>query len=1119
MSLKIIYGKSGTGKSDFCFKEVSDLVKKENKIYIITPEQFSFTAEKKLMEAIGNEAVLNAEVITFNRMAYRILSEVGGIKRETLSKTGKAMLIYSILNKQNKKLKFLGKSDDNVDIAINAISELKKHNILVENLEEEIKNQEDEYLKTKLQDINLIYKDFQEHIQNKYIDETDLLTMLSEKIDKSDMFKDSIIYIDEFVGFTSQEYEIIRKLLKIAKEVNITICSNHLNLNTIPETDIYYTNKITISKIIDLAEKENIKIQKINLEVVKRFKNLELIHLEDNLYKNNYKKYEEKVENIRLFLAKDPYSEIEEVARQVVKLIKTNEYRYKDISVITKNIDTYSNLIKAIFEKYDIPVFIDEKKDLNQNAIVKYVLSILDVFSKNWSYKAMFNYIKSGFLEIDQDKIFELENYVIKYGIQKDKWKNDFIYGYENEEDKQKIDNLNEIRKQIVNPLLELKENIDNKKDAESICVNLYNFLINQNIESKISQKIVEFENQNLIEYANEYVLTLNIIMSVLDDIAIIFKDDKITIDKFVQIFKIGLKNSELGKIPETQDQVIIGDVDRSRSHKVKATYIIGLNDGVFQNAKKDEGFLNDLDREKLKQDGIELAKTTLESLYEDNFNIYKIFSTAEEKIFLSYNQSDIDGKSLRPSILINKIKKIFPKLIEESDLILENKDILNKRQGYELLLENINNLRYDKDIEDIWYEIYEYYKKDDEYKSRILKDLKGLNYTNMPENINEENINKLYGKKLKTSISKLEQYRRCPFSYYLKYGLNLKEKEELKVRTLNTGTFMHEVIDEFFEYIKENQIRLEDIDDKKIKDIVDKIIEEKLKLSKNYIFTSTARYKALVIRLKRIIVKAMKYIIQTLTESDFDVLGTEVEFSEKGKYRPILLDLDDGKKVEITGKIDRIDIAKGEDGKYLRIIDYKSSAKNIDLNEVYAGLQIQLLTYMDAICTIEDLMPSGVLYFSLLEQIIKADKKITNEELEEKIKANFKMKGLILADVKVIKMHDKKLEFGSSNLIPAYIDKSGNISDKRTNGVTKEEFENLQKFINITIKEIAKEIYSGNINIKPYNKDGDTPCSYCSYKSICSFNPGFCDNKFNKITKKQKDEVMKDIEKKVKND
>lgn len=1028
------------------------------------------------------------------------------------------MLIYSILNNQKKNLKFLGKSDDNVELVETAITELKKHGIIQEMLEKEIKETEDIYLKTKLQDISLIYDNFQKHINDKYIDETDLLTMLSEKIDKSDMFKDSYIYIDEFVGFTSQEYEIIRKLIKMAKQVNITICSNNLNFNTIPETDIYYTNKVTISKIIDIAEKENIKIEKINLDEVKRFKAPELVHLEDNLYKNNFNKYEKDVENIQIFLAKDPYSEIEEVAKNIVKLIKTKKYRYNDISVITKNIDIYSNLIKAIFNKYDIPVFIDEKKDLNQNIIVKYVLSVLDIFSKNWSYKAMFNYIKSGFLEIDQDKIFELENYCIKYEIQKNKWHKDFIYGYENEQDKEKIDNLNEIRKQIIEPLDKLKEEIDKQKTVENICKQLYLFLVEQNIEEKIRQRITEFENKDLIEYANEYALTLNIIINVLDDMVIVFKDEKITIDKFVQILKIGLKNSQLGKIPEVQDEVIVGDVDRSRSHKVKTTFIIGLNDGVFQNVKRDEGFLNDKDREILKKDGIELAKTTLEMLYEDNFNIYKAFTTAEEKLYLSYTSSDLEGKSLRPSVLITKIKRIFQRLKEESNIISENQDIINKKQAYELLLENINNLKNNQQINDIWYEIYNYYKNDEKYELRLYQDLKGLEYTNLPENINIENINKLYGNKLKTSISKLEQYKKCPFSYYLKYGLNLKEKEELKIQSLNTGTFMHEVIDDFFEYIKNNQIKLEDIQDEEIKKIVDNIVAEKLTLSKNYVFTSTARYKALVVRLKRIITKAMKYILQTLTESKFNVLGTELEFSEKGKYKPIILELDDGKKVEITGKIDRVDIAKGEDGKYLRIIDYKSSAKNIDLNEVYAGLQIQLLTYMDAVCKVEDLMPSGILYFSLLEQIIKADRKLTDDELEEKIKSNFKMKGLILADVKVIKMHDKNLDTGASNLVPAYIDKSGNISTKKTNGVTKEEFSNLQKFINITIKEIAKEIFSGKIDLKPYNKDGNTPCEYCSYKAICSFNPGFCNNQYSYIDKKQKDEIMQDIEEKIKN-
>lgn len=270
---------------------------------------------------------------------------------------------------------------------------------------------------------------------------------------------------------------------------------------------------------------------------------------------------------------------------------------------------------------------------------------------------------------------------------------------------------------------------------------------------------------------------------------------------------------------------------------------------------------------------------------------------------------------------------------------------------------------------------------------------------------------------------------------------------------------------------------------------LVAQIIEEKLKLSSNYIFTATSKYKILVKRLKKIITKALKYIIEGLVYSEFDIQGTEVEFSNKGKYKPIILNLEDGKKVEITGKIDRIDTAQNEDGKYLRIIDYKSSAKNIDLNEVYAGLQIQLLTYLDAVCKQEDLMPAGILYFSLLEQMVKSDKKITEEEIENEIRKNFKMKGLIVADVKIIKLHDKILETGSSKIVPAAITSSGEVNKKWTSGVSKEEFKVLQDDIQKIIKDIAKEILSGKIDLKPYNKKGRTPCKYCEYKAICGFN------------------------------
>ena len=365
----------------------------------------------------------------------------------------------------------------------------------------------------------------------------------------------------------------------------------------------------------------------------------------------------------------------------------------------------------------------------------------------------------------------------------------------------------------------------------------------------------------------------------------------------------------------------------------------------------------------------------------------------------MSYSSSDKDGKSQRPSILITQIKKMFPNLKEESDVVSKRYEIVNKEVTYQELIENISKLKKKEKIEDI---------------------------SNLPTDIKKENIDKLYGNTLKTSVSRLEQYRRCPFSYYLQYGLKLKEKETLKIQSMDTGSFMHETIDNFFDYVREEGLELSEIDEEKIFEIVSNIVEENLKSSRNMIFTATTKYKILVRRLKKIISKALKYIIETIIYSDFSIEGTEVEFSEKGKYKPIILNLENGKKVEITGKIDRIDTATKDEGKYLRIIDYKSSAKDIDLNEVYAGLQIQLLTYTDAICRQEDIIPAGIFYFSLLEQM--ANKRIEEDKIEEEIRKKFKMKGLIIADVKIIKMNDNTLNVGTSKIVPAGITTSGEI-------------------------------------------------------------------------------------------
>lgn len=1109
MGLRIVYGKSGSGKSEFCFSEIAKLIKREKKIYIITPEQFSFTAEKKLMDAINTNAVINSEVITLSRMAHRVTQEIGGSKKTALTKCGKAMILYSILNENKNKLKFLSKSDENIDLSMTVITEFKKHGILPKQIEEEVDKVKDEYLKTKLNDMLLIYQNFEQKLQDEYIEETDLLTILSDNLENTDIIKDSLIYIDEFAGFTFQEYEILKKFIKFAKQVTLTVCTDSLESCISPDTDIFYSNKITVTKVLNLVKKENLELeQPIFIKEIPRFKTEELQHVEENIYNNRPKVFCKDVENIKMFLAKNQYSEIENVAKEITKLVKDNSLRYKDISIITKNIDTYSSLVRAIFTQYNIPVFIDEKRDLNQNVIVQYLLSIFEIFSNNFSKEAVFNYLKIGFSDIEKDDIFKLENYCSKWGIKQNKWKNDFTLGI-NDQNKKEIEYLNKLRKQIIDPLLNLKKSFGIVKDTVK---SIYEFLQNENIEQKINLKIEELQHIGQIDLANEYISSYKIILDIFDEMVLIFGNEKLSIDKYVQIIKTGLKNSELGKIPATQDQVIVGDVDRSRSHKVDTIFIIGLNDGNFPSINKSEGFFGNKDRELLKNDGLELANGTIENLYEEKFNIYKAFTTAEKRLYLSYASSETEGKSLRPSMMVNKVKKLFPKLKEESDIISKNYEVTNKLMTYQELLENISILRDNKEIDDIWYTIYQYYKNQNEWNDRLQKDLQGMNYTNIPKNIDKEIIEKLYGSTLNTSVSKLEKFAKCPFSYYLQYGLRLKEKEELKIQSFDTGSFMHETIDEFFRKVKEENINLADLltDEDRIQEFVNIVIKEKLDMGKKYTFVASSKYKVLVKRLQRIVAKALKYIIEGLVYSDFKIDGTEIEFGKSGKYKPILVQLDNGKRVEIVGKIDRVDTAMSADGKYLRIIDYKSSAKNIDLNEVYAGLQIQLLTYMDAVCKEDDLLPAGVLYFSLLEQMIKADKKISEEEIEEELRKNFKMKGLILADIKVIKMHDKNLETGTSKLIPATITKSGDISESKTNGVNKEEFEILQNYIYKTIKQISKEILSGNISLKPYNKKGKTPCEYCSYKAICGFNSRLCNNNYNYIEKLSKDDIIR---------
>lgn len=1115
MSLKLIYGKSGSGKSEYCFKEIAKDINKE-KIYLIVPNQMALMAEKKLMEITNNVSLINTEVITFNRMAFRVRNEIGGAKKTNLSKSGKAMLLYDILCKQKDSLNFLGKSSENVDIIGNSITEFKKHRIDINKLREECNNTQDVYLKLKLNDMITMYEEFESSIQNRFLDENDVLDILNNQIVESNQFKDAIIYIDEFVGFTTQEYQIIAKLLQIAKQVNITICTDNLMQNEELDKDIFYASKNTGIKLINIAKEYGIEIEEdVKLKNLYSFKNEELKHLEENFYKIPYKKYEEEPKNIKMFLANNQYSEIEHIATQIVKLVRNEEYRYKDISVITKNLSIYSSLIKVIFSNYNIPVFIDEKRELSENIIVKFLISVLEICNKNWSYESVFNYLKTGFVNIEREEIFKLENYCIRWGIKGNKWyKEDWNYVGKDEYTKEEVDRLNELRRMIVKPIRNLQEKAKKDNTFFNLTKILYEFLQEMKLEETIKLKINKLEEKGFIELANEYETSFKVLIELFDEIVLVFGEEKTNFDKYISTLKIGLKNTGLGKIPATQDEVIVGDVSRSRSHKVKAVFIIGINDGEFPSVYKDEGFFNDKDREYLKEQGFELANGSLENLYEENFNIYKAFTVAEEKLFLSYASSDNEGRTLRPSILITKMKKIYSNLQETSDIISQEKEIITKNNTFDNLIEKLNDYQEGKDVEDIWFDVLNYYENDALWKSRLLKSLEGITYTNIPEQIKPEFVKKLYGETLHTTISRLERYRSCPFSFYLEYGLKLKEKKSLKLDPIDTGSFMHEVIDTFFENVSNKKISIKEIENADIEKIVKQIVEEKLNLTSNYIFKSIPKFIILTNRLCRLVTLSIIYIVQGLKNTDFEVVGNEIEFKNGKEYRPIEIVTKDGKKVEITGKIDRIDLAKDETGKYIRIIDYKSSAKDINLNEVLAGLQLQLITYLDAVCQDKDLIPAGILYFGLVEPKIdkgKRAKDITEEEIEQKLREHFRMNGLVLAEMNIINMMDNKLKDGEkSDVIPVKIKKDGTM-DKTSKVVSRKEFEILQKYVKNTLAQISKEILDGNIDIKPYYnvKTKRKPCEYCKYNSICNFKKGFYGNDYNYIDNMEKAYIL----------
>ncbi|MGL4773476.1 MAG: helicase-exonuclease AddAB subunit AddB [Clostridium sp.] len=1144
MAIRFIYGRAGSGKSTFCLEQIEKKMKNnnQNKLILLVPEQYTFQSEKNLLSRAGEKALLRTDVLSFKRMAHRVFEKCGGRVKSTMSDAGKSMLIYRLLQQKGDELHYFNKiarEQGFIDIVSKTITEFKKYNITPEMLKEEGLRGEDEELKEKLRDLSILFEDFNNSIEKNVIDGDDELTLLAEKLEYCDLYDGAEVWIDEFTTFTPQQVEIIKKLSKKCKTINITLCIDELGNGGEGEvTDIFNAIKNTENKILKMMEENHIGyLEPINLnqKISKRYLgSKELAHIERHFFSYPFKQYSEPIKDVRLYKGNNSYDEIETVAKDIRELVLDKDYRYRDIAVVCRNVEEYEKVTSVIFKDYDIPFFLDKKVQVLSNPLIVLILSAFDVLNTNWNYESVFKYLKSGLTGLEGEYIDKLENFVLAHGIKGYKWisekVNDGGWSIDNEDELQGEElELKEIMEAVREPLLNLRNKIVGRHTVREMCIALYEFLVELKVLERVEEWIKNFEELGLEDKVKEYSQVPKIVMEILDQAVDVLGEDEVSIYEFSKILMAGFQGKEIGVIPVALDQVNIGDIARIKGRDVKALYIVGVNDGVLPSASKEEGILSDRDREILSEKGIDLASSTKARAFEEQFMVYTALTIPSNYLMLSYPMADFEGKSLRPSIIIPRIKRILQHLQEESDIynIKEAVDELSKVTApIPTFNELILALRRDfdgADIDEYWKDVFNWFKGQNEFNEKSNAVFNGLRYSNLGDKVSREKLKKLYqndNEKLLFNVSRLEKYAECPFSYFVQYGLKARDRKIYEFSAPDLGSFMHEILDNFTLKVKKEKIAWSELTNERCGKIIKELIDTKLREESSSILNSTKRYQYFADRFKRVVTKSVSVIAEQMRRGEFEVFSNEFSFGSTRDGDPIALDLPSGEKVYLTGRIDRVDTLDLNGNTYIRIVDYKTGNKKFDLNELYYGLQMQLLVYLDALLRNSKeilktgAMPGAILYFRIDDPIISSKNELEDEEIQKKVLEKLKMNGLVLKDVELVKAMDRNItEY--SLVIPAKIKKDGNF-DSKSSVITEEQFNILREYVNEKMKELCEDMLSGNIKIEPCKTQSTVYCSYCDYSSICQFDTSIKDNKYKLIMKKSEDDLWNKIEEKI---
>ncbi|MCI6782226.1 MAG: helicase-exonuclease AddAB subunit AddB [Lachnospiraceae bacterium] len=1141
MALQFVLGSAGSGKSGYVFRKTVKEAQKNLKknYYVVVPEQFTMQTQRELVRLQEKNSIMNIDVVSFQRLAYRIFDELGKTNMAVLEETGKNLVLRKVAEERMDDLHVMQgnmKKMGYISEVKSLISELTQYNIDPDTLETFIEEQNmSPAFSYKLQDILTMYRGFRSAISGMYITAEEVLEAFCDMAEESKLLKDAVLVLDGFTGFTPIQNNVLYRLMEIVSDIYVTVTID-------PAEDIYSyhdmqelfaMSKKTIASLMKMAEETHFEVAEpvvLKNPQADRFREAPVLRfLEQNLFRTRHHRYEKKdekelKEGIEILSLPNPRRELQYAAEEIARLVHTGEYRYRDFAIISGAIEEYGSYVPQIMEEFGIPFFLDTTKNILLHPFLEFVRSLLQVIEDNFSEEAMFRYLRCGLSQISEDEIDLLENYVLAAGIRgKKKWEARFIYTT-HEVAEEDLEALNELRIRVMEPFSELTAVFRKKGATVRECTTaLYQFIVSLQIEQQLKYRENQYKEATDLAKAKEYAQIYRIVMDILDKMATLLGDEVMDVSEYAKVLEAGFEAAKVGVIPGGYDCVMIGDIERTRLDDIKVLFIVGVNDGIVPKSDNRGGIISQLEREELAKNHMELAPTARERVFIQRFYLYLAVTKPSQKLYLTYARVGSDGSAKRPSYFIHMIEGLFPGL--KAELITGeqiDETLVTPESSMAFLLEGLyqEDAEWNEEKEALWQALLHWYEKEPAYQEQVKAILEAAELKYHAEPISRAVAKALYGNELKNSVTRLEQYAACACAHFLTYGLRLQERELFEFRMADMGNIYHQALENYSRYLKESAYSWFDITEEAQKQLMERAMEEAIAASGNAAMADTAANRYQVAKMKKIFERTIWALTSQIRQGKFEPAQFEVGFSYTDNLNAVNFKLSEEEHMRLQGRIDRIDTYEDKDKLYVKIIDYKSGNTGFELLSLYHGLKLQLVVYMNAAMELfakrnpaKEVVPAGMFYYHIDDPMVEGTGSESEEEIRRKILENLRLDGVVNTEDDIFRAMDVELS-GKSNVLPISVNKDGTVR-KSDKAVDKEEFKLIADYTNYRIAEAGNAILKGNTEVNPYLLKNRSSCDYCPYAAVCGFDkkiPGYEVRRLEELSSEEIYERMKEV-------